>query len=69
MPVMDGLMATKEIRRLPRKDAGTVVILAMTAQAASDSANTCKEAGMNGYLSKPLTQNQLLAQIRRELQA
>ena len=69
MPVMDGLMATKEIRRLPRKDAGTVVILAMTVQAASDSANTCKEAGMNGYLSKPLTQNQLLAQINRELQA
>ena len=43
------------------------MILAMTAQAASDSANICKEAGMNGYLAKPLTQKQLLAEIAREI--
>ena len=54
MPVMDGLSATKAIRALNRPDAGTVPIIAMTANAFEEDAQECLKAGMNAHLAKPL---------------
>ena len=54
MPVMDGLTATKEIRKLSRADAKTVPIIAMTANAFVEDQNACLDAGMNGHVGKPI---------------
>lgn len=54
MPEMDGLSATKAIRALDREDAGTIPIIAMTANAFNEDEKKCMEAGMNAHLVKPL---------------
>ena len=54
MPVMDGLTATKAIRALNRPDAGTIPIIAMTANAFAEDVQRCLDAGMNAHLAKPL---------------
>lgn len=54
MPEMDGLSATKAIRALDREDAGTIPIIAMTANAFDEDEKECMEAGMNAHLVKPL---------------
>ena len=54
IPVMDRLTATKAIRALNRPDAGTVPIIAMTANAFAEDAQECLKAGMNAHLAKPL---------------
>lgn len=54
MPVMDGLTATKAIRALNRPDAGTVPIIAMTANVFEEDVQKCLAAGMNAHLVKPL---------------
>lgn len=54
MPVMDGLEATKEIRRLPRKDCKEIPIIAMSANAFDEDVRRSLASGMNGHLSKPI---------------
>jgi CheY-like chemotaxis protein/nitrogen-specific signal transduction histidine kinase len=54
MPVMDGLEATREIRSMKRADAKTVPIIAMTADAFAEDMQKCLDAGMNGYIAKPI---------------
>ncbi len=54
MPVMDGYEAVKRIRALPRADAATIPIIAMTADAFEESAREAKSAGMNAYVTKPI---------------
>lgn len=54
MPEMDGLSATKAIRALDREDAGTIPIIAMTANAFDEDEKKCMEAGMNAHLVKLL---------------
>lgn len=54
MPVMNGYEATKEIRALSRKDAKTVPIVAMTANAFVSDIRESKAAGMNEHLAKPI---------------
>jgi len=60
MPVMDGLNATRYIRN-PETGVlnADVPILAMTAHATDDDMDKCMEAGMNGYISKPVTKEKL----------
>lgn len=65
MPVMDGLTAVRKIRSLPRSDAQTVPIFAMTANAFQDDIRQCREAGMNEHFPKPLQEQELLRAIRR----
>lgn len=59
MPVMDGLEATKQIRKLPT--IRRVPIIALTANAMTGDREKCLEAGMNGYLSKPINKEELIA--------
>ena len=54
MPVMNGLEATTMIRKLERKDAKTVPIIAMTANAFDEDVQRSLQAGMNAHLSKPV---------------
>lgn len=54
MPVMDGLEATRRIRRLNRQDAKRIPIIAMTGNTFQDDINNCRKAGMNGHIAKPI---------------
>lgn len=60
MPIMNGYEATAAIRKLPRADAATTPILAMTANAFPEDIKNSREAGMNEHLTKPLDINQLM---------
>lgn len=62
MPVMDGVTATKTIRALPREDAKTIPIIAMTANAFDEDRRISAEAGMNEHLAKPI-EPELLYQV------
>ena len=57
MPVMNGLAAAKAIRALARPDAGTIPIIALTANAFSEDVQKCLDAGMNAHIAKPLDVN------------
>jgi len=63
MPVMDGLSATRAIRRLPGQ-AG-LPILAMTANAMAGDREHCLEAGMNDHVAKPFELDDLVAKLLR----
>jgi CheY-like chemotaxis protein len=68
MPVMDGLAATGEIRRREQTSgAARVPIIALTANAMDGDRERCVDAGMDDFLSKPFTQQQLATQLRRWL--
>ncbi len=54
MPVMNGYDATRAIRSLERKDAITIPIIAMTANAFAEDEKEALDAGMNVHLAKPI---------------
>lgn len=62
MPVMDGIEATKEIRKL--KQFRDVPIIALTAKAMKGDKEKCLEVGMSDYISKPVNIKQLLSIMR-----
>jgi PAS domain S-box-containing protein len=66
MPVMDGLDATRAIRRLPGWGAN-VPILAMTANAFGEDRERCLDAGMNDYVAKPVDPEFLFTTMLRWL--
>ena len=57
MPVMDGLDATREIRKLPQ--CADLPIVAMTANAMGGDRDRCLDAGMNDHVAKPIDPEQL----------
>lgn len=61
MPVLDGLSATRMIRKFNRK----VPIIAETAYALADDAKKALSAGCNDYISKPINQNELLKMVKK----
>ena len=54
MPEMDGYEATKKIRKLPRPDAKSTAIIAMTANALKADVENAHKAGMDGHIAKPI---------------
>jgi CheY-like chemotaxis protein len=62
MPAMDGLTATREIRKRPewRK----LPVIAITAKAMADDREQCLDAGANDYVAKPIDVDKLLSLLR-----
>ncbi|WP_392354310.1 response regulator [Brevundimonas sp. LF-1] len=67
MPVMDGLTATREIRRMQAQGERRIPILALTANVQADQVKRCLEAGMDGHLAKPIQIAELAAALSRWL--
>ncbi|TPG53796.1 response regulator [Roseomonas nepalensis] len=65
MPGLDGLEAARRLRARPAGEGGAVPVVALTAGVVDADGQACRAAGMNGYLSKPLTREALLAEIER----
>lgn len=66
MPVMDGLEATRTIRSMGGPLSNTP-ILALTANVQPDQVASCREAGMNGHVGKPIQVTDLIAAIAGQL--
>ena len=70
MPEMDGLEATRAIRTSGREDAGTIPVIALTANAFDEDVQRSMQAGLNAHLSKPVEPDLLFetleSLIRRE---
>jgi len=59
MPIMDGLEATAAIREIEAGTGRHTPIVAMTAHAIKGFEQRCREAGMDGYITKPFQPEQL----------
>lgn len=65
MPIMDGYEATRRIRQLAEPELANVPIIALTSSDTEEDRRASAEAGMNGYLCKPLDAGKLNAMISR----
>jgi len=65
MPVMDGLETTRLIRRREKEAGKHTPVLALTANAMNEDRERCIEAGMDGFLTKPIKKNELLNSLRQ----
>jgi len=65
MPIMDGVEATEEIRARERQSGRHLPIVAMTASAFEDDRQRCQQAGMDGYVAKPVTAKTIEMEIAR----
>ena len=63
MPKMNGFEATQAIRELEREAGGHTPIIALTAHALNGDKENCFEAGMDDYLSKPISPDALTVKI------
>jgi signal transduction histidine kinase/ActR/RegA family two-component response regulator len=69
MPEMDGFEATAAIRREDEIRGTHTLILALTAHAMKEDYERCLQAGMDGYISKPVRIRGLLQEIRKHIRA
>ncbi len=72
MPVMNGYEATRKIRACGHPRAGSIPIVAMTANAFAEDVRNALDAGMNGHLTKPIDMDAvkaLLGRLRKEQDA
>ena len=69
MPVMDGVEATEEIRAREKESGQHLPIVAMTANAFDEDRRRCEQAGMDGYVAKPLTSKTIATEIARVMAA
>ena len=69
MPEMNGLEATRLIRKLENPYAAGIPIIAMTADAFSENVAECLEAGMNGHIAKPIDINNVIKELKKIRQA
>ena len=60
MPVMDGCSAAQAIRSLPRTDAKSVIIIAMTANSFREDVQKCLDSGMNAHIAKPFVMDDII---------
>lgn len=67
MPNMDGLEATRQIRKLSHPDSQTIPIIAMTANAFAEEQRQSVASGMNAHLSKPLDIEKLQKTLKQYL--
>jgi len=67
MPGMDGIEATLAIREREKAAGGHIPILAMTAHAMASDREKCLDAGMDGYVSKPVNSDELYQAIENVL--
>ncbi len=67
MPVMDGLQATLKIRSLEKGTSRHIPIVAITANAFADDHRRCLEAGMDGYVAKPVSAQSIRDEMLRVL--
>lgn len=67
MPVMDGLEATRHIRSMNRRDAMTIPIVAMSANAFQEDVEKSLAAGLNEHLTKPLDEKKLTETMKKYL--
>jgi two-component system sensor histidine kinase/response regulator len=67
MPVMDGFEATAAIRRLEEATRAHIPIIAMTAHAMVGDRQRCLQAGMDGYIAKPVHAHELFETIETVL--
>ena len=65
MPVMDGLEAAREIRKLSRDDCKTLPVVAMSANAFDEDVKKSLASGMDAHLSKPINMEQLEKTLAR----
>lgn len=65
MPVMDGYETTAAIRAMKRRDAKSIPIVAMTADAYEEDVARCLAAGMNGHTSKPVDPTLLFGELAK----
>jgi two-component system, sensor histidine kinase and response regulator len=65
MPEMDGLEATRRLRELEQGTGTRIPIIAMTANAMQGDRERCLDAGMDGYVSKPVKPETLFGEIQR----
>ena len=68
MPVMNGYEATHQIRSLDNPELAGITILAMTANAFDEDRKKALEAGMNGFLSKPIIIEELIHTLQSNLE-
>ena len=65
MSIMDGFQATAAIRALPDPAKARLPIIAMTASAMKGDEERCLAAGMDAYVSKPMSANDLITIVER----
>jgi two-component system sensor histidine kinase/response regulator len=69
MPEMDGMEATRALRAKETTTAGHLTLIGVTAHALEGDKERCLQAGMDGYLSKPIRVEELDAVLQRQLAA